>query len=648
MATQNAIDNKVTDANFEVLSGNIELPATDSTGSEGVVTVAGTRWISNYGTSNVFMGNNAGNTTLTVVDAVYNIGIGTNALTAATSASRNVAVGFGALSSATTGDRNVAIGMNAATNLTTGNRSTFIGPYVASTITTGAHNIIIGNVAGQSLDAAASSNIIIGSFGVSGDDNTIRIGNQGTGDGYQNKAFMAGIYNTATTTGTEQVVFIDSDGQIGASTITENGVAIGSSSGAITATAAATTGQTLMGNTGAAPSFTGSPAFSGSVTAGTGLTVTTGNAAVSAGNITLPSTNSTGSQGVITVAGSRWISNYGTSNVFMGKNSGNYSLTGHSNVGIGGNALSALTSGYQNAAICLDALKSVTSGARNFVIGTLAGDAITTGNQNIVMGHDALAIGTAVHRNISIGGASLQALTTGTDNICLAFESGKQYTGSESHNICIASEGVTGDLHTIRIGEQGTGTGQQNKAFMAGIYNTTQAGGVDQVVTIDSNGQLGADDELVMANQPAFLAYLGTSVTNATGNGTYWRLGTTTALTEVFDQGSDFNTNGTFTAPVTGKYMFSATVKLSSISATTLAKIRLTTSNRTYDCDTINASAVKDYYNQLNLSMNMLVDMDAGDTAVCYVFANGEGADTVGIVGASFPVVSYFSGYLAC
>jgi len=55
------------------------------------------------------------------------------------------------------------------------------------------------------------------------------------------------------------------------------------------------------------------------------------------------------------------------------------------------------------------------------------------------------------------------------------------------------------------------------------------------------------------SGQPAFSAYQAATVTNVTGAGTTYQLGTT-ALTEVFDQDGNFNTNGTFTAPVTGKY----------------------------------------------------------------------------------------------
>lgn len=43
--------------------------------------------------------------------------------------------------------------------------------------------------------------------------------------------------------------------------------------------------------------------------------------------------------------------------------------------------------------------------------------------------------------------------------------------------------------NTIRIGTQGTGTGQQNKAYMAGITGATSSGGVN--VLVNSSGLLG-------------------------------------------------------------------------------------------------------------------------------------------------------------
>ena len=74
-------------------------------------------------------------------------------------------------------------------------------------------------------------------------------------------------------------------------TYTAHGVLLGEGTGSIVATAVGATGQTLMGNTGADPTWTGSPSFSGTVTAGTGFTATTGNLTLSgtgSGLVTTP------------------------------------------------------------------------------------------------------------------------------------------------------------------------------------------------------------------------------------------------------------------------------------------------------------------------------------------------------------------------
>ena len=73
------------------------------------------------------------------------------------------------------------------------------------------------------------------------------------------------------------------EGGTGAVTLTDHGVLLGSGTGAVTPLAAAATGATLMGSTGADPAFTGSPSFSGSVTAATGLANTTGAVAINSG-----------------------------------------------------------------------------------------------------------------------------------------------------------------------------------------------------------------------------------------------------------------------------------------------------------------------------------------------------------------------------
>lgn len=75
------------------------------------------------------------------------------------------------------------------------------------------------------------------------------------------------------------------NGGTGAASLTDHGVLVGSGTAAVTALAVGSTGQTLMGATGADPAWTGSPSFSGSVTAGTTLTATLGAITATNGNI---------------------------------------------------------------------------------------------------------------------------------------------------------------------------------------------------------------------------------------------------------------------------------------------------------------------------------------------------------------------------
>jgi len=67
--------------------------------------------------------------------------------------------------------------------------------------------------------------------------------------------------------------------------VTQHGVLLGGASNAVSSLGVASTGQTLMGATGTDPAFTGSPSFSGSVTAATTITATNGNLSLgTAGN----------------------------------------------------------------------------------------------------------------------------------------------------------------------------------------------------------------------------------------------------------------------------------------------------------------------------------------------------------------------------
>lgn len=85
-----------------------------------------------------------------------------------------------------------------------------------------------------------------------------------------------------------------------ANAVTNHGVLLGGASNAVSSLAVAATGTALMGSTGADPAFTGSPSFSGSVTAGTTITATLGNIQATNGNLVL---NTAGNKIVSTSVG---------------------------------------------------------------------------------------------------------------------------------------------------------------------------------------------------------------------------------------------------------------------------------------------------------------------------------------------------------
>jgi hypothetical protein len=127
----------LTTGSLTLVNGNINLPVTAA--AEGIVYLGAARFLSSFGTSNTFVGNNSGNVTLT----------GTN--------------------------------------------NTACGPTTLPTLTTGSYNISLGNRSGFAYTSSESSNINIANTGTIADANTIRIGTTGSGTDQQNRTFIAGI-----------------------------------------------------------------------------------------------------------------------------------------------------------------------------------------------------------------------------------------------------------------------------------------------------------------------------------------------------------------------------------------------------------------------------------------------------------------------
>ncbi|MEY2538350.1 MAG: hypothetical protein QOG67_2090 [Verrucomicrobiota bacterium] len=207
-------------------SGVINIPATSSA-TNGVIQMAGTPIISAPGTKNVFLGNGAGNFTLSGTG--QNTGVGYQAMQSVTTGFQNTATGYQALSSNTAGQRNTVMGAQAASLTTTGVDNTAIGFFALANNTDGSdstalgdgalnnvvgtNNIGIGFGAGQFLNAG-SNNIYLGTpGGLQTESNTIRIGTTSGGNSHT-AAFIAGI-SGATLSPSGTAVFINSNGQLG-------------------------------------------------------------------------------------------------------------------------------------------------------------------------------------------------------------------------------------------------------------------------------------------------------------------------------------------------------------------------------------------------------------------------------------------------
>jgi len=249
--------------------------------------------------------------------------------------------------------------------------------------------------------------------------------------------------------------------------------------------------------------------------------------------------------------------------------------------------------------------------------GALIANSDASGGYSVVLTDGQLLIG-------STGNAPVGATLTAGSNISLTNAAG---------SITVSSDGP-GDV---------VGTPPSTANALARYSDTTGLSITNSTVLVSSSGQM------TNASQPAFLAQLDSDVSNITGDGTDFSLGSGTPLTIIFDQGNNFVSTGTFTAPVTGRYMFTALFRIYGIDAAhTFMQGRLLTSNRIYYNNLINPAALRAasvVSNYLSLNFATVADMDFGDTCT-FDFAVWSGAKTIS-VGSSSAATS-FGGFLIC
>jgi Chaperone of endosialidase len=232
-----------------------------------------------------------------------------------------------------------------------------------------------------------------------------------------------------------------------------------------------------------------------------GANVFAGTQIINTGNLNLDT--STATTGNITKNGARFLHDFGTDNVFLGRLAGNTTMTGGENTASGQAALSENTTGDSNTAtgagslkrnlagdsntaVGADALASNTNGFSNTAIGSAALRENTTGVFNTAIGESALMSNTNATANTAVGAHALENVTTGVSNTAVGRLAGGNLT-TGSGNIYLGGSllGVAGESSTLRIGAS------MDRAFIDGIHGVTTGVNNAIPVLVDSLGQLG-------------------------------------------------------------------------------------------------------------------------------------------------------------
>ncbi len=271
------------------------------------------------------------------------------------------------------------------------------------------------------------------------------------------------------------------EGGTGAQTFTSNGVLLGNTTSAVTATSAGNTGEAFMGNTGMAPSFQSLPASSISLTGDSGGALSGAAFTVYANN----ATKNAGSSVALAGSGSTLTLNVtdGNGNTMIGQSVGNVTLTGIRNTIIGSDG----NGGTGTPGVAL------TTGSYNTVVtGAGGGASLTTGQLNLFFGYQAAPNVSTGSSNLAIGESTGGAVSTGNFN-CWVGDACGSNGGADSSNTYINCGFINAsESNTLRIGAgSGAGSQQLSAVFVSGIYGVTTASATVSPVLVSDGNQLG-------------------------------------------------------------------------------------------------------------------------------------------------------------
>jgi C1q domain len=173
----------------------------------------------------------------------------------------------------------------------------------------------------------------------------------------------------------------------------------------------------------------------------------------------------------------------------------------------------------------------------------------------------------------------------------------------------------------------------------------TVIGSPNQIVSTLSGTQytLSAATTQISTTQPAFLAYLSTTQSGVTGNGTNY---TIEFDTKSFDQNTNYNTStGIFTAPIAGTYLFMCSLNLSGLMGQASPIVLNVATNNMIVNTTLAQIQPAALITAYGISGSVIIPLAASGTAKMVLTASGF-TPSININGSSGIIISYFSGYL--
>ena len=464
------------------LTTSIYQPPTSADGSAGVYSLGSSdnlvndRFLHGYGEKNTFLGEEAGNLTLTVGSSV----------------------------------NNTCIGYTAGIVLDKGKENTFLGAYTGAQIVDGERLVLLGASNGLSYTTVESDNILIGTYiyGTALESNVLRIGDvTGVGEGALADAYIQGIYGS-TEGAAAKVVVCGSEGKLStailpvsgaANFVTDDGTAV------VTVDEIQVLGADNI-NTSSLPDGT-----TNVVTVHLNKSIIQPHASVDKLEGVYSLGTWTGTETFMHNYG--WINPGvdGAGNTFLGPSAGNINVAniGSNQIGIGNSALSSAISLSDCVAIGTNALLNSTDAQKCVAIGSSSMEVAVSSTDCVCLGHNAGQNLTTGSHNLLIG-SGVNATTTGSSNILLNTTVG--LPGAWSNKLFIGNA-------------TGTGDGELDSAYICGIYQKLPPQHKN-LVLIDSDNQLGsiemgAEGEVLTAHGPGSEPTWETSASGAYSTGTF-------------------------------------------------------------------------------------------------------------------------------